>query len=1137
MAKPPSRKRPPSAQAVSVAPTPPSAGPASTNLPLPIIQFAANGNVLYPIDAVAGTTATLALPAGATHVMFYMEIMGQTEPVFEPVAVADGVNVVDISAQTISYCIGHTVQVRYEATVGSQVQKSFRLDLEVQQIREEDLRESLPVFAHVQYIHNDWVLDMATFSGDETIKVNAWPMIQAGQRLFINVAGDQHLPPFAFAWAARDHVVTAAEAIAGHVFEFKLSRAWMAQREDYSSLTVHMAVIFDGTAPVPAVPVDPIFETQLPKNALEFHPRTTARLLVDTTLHLPEPILVEAEGQSSIDPLKLLEGGTVRVCYEDMRGTDTISLSWASTSGDWAPIEPQNGVEEGCIDFHIPPLYVGMRLDNFALFSYTVTRDGEPYTSPLGQVRIKLPNFPKPQFLQSHGDKLDLSLLCCKDPDLYVAPWVFIGTTQLVYVAVTGTYADGSNARWVFFLDSPVTDEDVQQGWSRALPREELAKLKHGSELYTVFFVEFRPRKEGQPVYRMFPPLSLTVLTEPHLTLSAPELREAVNTGEAWVVNPVNTVDGAHMVVTYEGMCCGDTVCPTFSGTPGPGSPLLECRQPVEGESSLVFTVPPSAISANFEQDITLTYRVSRCDGSAWLSPPRTVEVLGISGLPKPVVMEATNGTLNLNHFTGDATATVDRWPYIALGQPCWLWVTGKLEDDTLYSFEVLEGVPVTSEWLTSGVYTPLPRLELEKLADCSDLEVHFAVNFNGQSDKHSATRFRRLELHVIQKELDLKAATVLEADGSDLTIWNGRFGVTVRVAYARMSRHQTISARWINPNGTILQLGSKSGDSDRGYVDFTAPREAVILGAGKTVLIDYTVTSDCQFAPSKTFALKISRPTRLPTPVVPQATGDILDLRTFDGDADITVEPWWFILPEQKVWLRGAGTHKDGSSYAFEVYLGKGVTAQELEDGLKDVLQRSELELLKNRSDLTFTCKVTADGSTSEGAAIEFPVLELNVRHRYYDYTDFDPDGESWNAWQKGPGAAHSSDLILKTGAVPGNPRGYYLFDYGNTNTSNPVTQREKLFKNYVELEQGRKYKFSAQIRDGSGVPNKPRLILVANGQDISAVTLPGTSWQLIEGVFEADSSTMRLSLDNLQMGVAPGNDFDVTQITVQEI
>lgn len=1116
---------------------------ATVELPYPQIQYAANNNILYPIDAIDGTRATIAFAGmGATPVTLYWAIRDQDEPVFEPIVrtgSTTGSIDIPIPWQWVSTCIGHTVLIWYTASVGGQLKQSLVLELEVQQIREQDLQASLPVFAHAQYIHSTWQLDMKAFSGDETIRVKAWPMIQAGQRLFINVAGDQHKPPFAFSWVARDHVVTAAEAIAGHIFEFKLARSWMARREDYSALTIHMAVIFDGTSPQPPVPVDPIYETQLPENAHEFHPRTTVLLFVDASLHLPEPKLVEAQGQAEVDPLKLLEGATVRVCYEDMRSTDSISLCWESTHGDCAPIPPQSGMDEGCIDFHIPPQFVGMRLDNFANFSYTVTRDGGEQASPDGVVWIPLPsNLPRPQILEAPFNSLDLGQMCCDDPvTIHVAPWPFIGTTQRVQLYIGGVYPDGSKARLYLFDGEPVSEEDIRNGWTRTLPRAELAALKHDSELYILFSVEFLPPRDSRPVYRAFPSLLVNLLTEPHLELPKPHLVEAVDCGaDGWIVNPVNTQDGAHIQVAYERMCPGDMVCPTFIGTPGPGSPGLECRVVAQGEQSLVFAVAPSAISANLRQQILLGYSVSRVCGGEWESPPQKVHVLDISGLPNLAVEQATGSTLDLSTFGGDASATVVAWPYIALGQPCWLWVTGELEDGSPYSFEVLEGVPVTEQWL-NGVEAPLPRHELQKLADCSAFEVHFAVNFNGQLDKDSAHRFPVLPLDIAQEGLELKAPTVCEAVGTQLTVYNGRDGVTVRVAYELINPSHTISVCWTRADGTCLPLMSKPGSSDPGYVDFHIPREAVIHGIGKTVKINYTVTSLCKVATSPDLDLQISVPVRLPTPVVPQATNNILDLRTFSADADITVQPWWFILPNQRVWLRGIGTREDGSPYIFNVYLGKVVTAAEVSAGLKQALRRIELELLKDLSTLTFTCKVTADGSSQESTAVVFPVLQQLLSKAFSDHTDFDPAGKGWNGWNRGPGATNPGDLVLKLGAVPGAANGYFLQDWGYTDTSDPATQRVKLFKDFSGLQVGRSYRFSAWIRDIPLLVNRPRLILTAQGVPISAEMLPPATWYLLQGVFQAKAATVRLTLDNLQMGGGPGNDYDVTGLTVTEM
>jgi len=724
----------------------------AVELPYPQILYAANNSILYPIDAETGTVATIKFTGmGTTPITLYWAIKDQEEPAFEPIVQSgspSGSIDIPILWQTISTCIGHTVLIWYTAIVGGQLKQSLVLELEIQDIRETDLRESLPVFAHARLEWNTLWLNMYEFQGDEIIRIKAWPMIQAGQRLFVTVAGDQHQVPYAFTWVAFDHVVQAEEANPEHVFEFRLARGWLARRQDYSALTTHMGVIWDGSAPVLPTPDDPVHENPLPLNAQDFHLRTTTLLRVDPALELPPPHLKE-----SVD------------C-----GTD------------------------------------------------------------------------------------------------------------------------------------------------------------------------------------------------------------------GWLVNPLNTVDGAHIVIAYEGMHAGDIVCPTFTGTAGAGSPALECRTVQEGESSLEFLVPPSAISANFKSPITLEYQVYYNGTGPWQSPSRVVKVLDLSGLPTPAVEQATGSTLDLNTFAGDATVTVSAWPYIALEQPCWLWVTGELEDGSPYSLAVLEGEPLTEEWLASGVNASLPRHELQKLADCGEFAVHFAVNFNGRSDKDSAKQFPVLSLDIAQEDLLLVAPTVREAVGSQLTVYNGRDGVTVRVAYELINPNHAISVCWKRADGSCLPLTSKPGSSDPKYVDFHVPPEAVIRGIGKTVKINYTVTSVCKIVTSPDLDLQISVPVRLPTPVVRQATNTILDLGTFAGNANITVEKWWFILPGQRVWLRGVGTRVDGTVYTINVSLGKQVTEAEVNAGLNEVLTRTELEMLRHNTPLVFTCKVSADGSINESEATEFPLLELTL-------------------------------------------------------------------------------------------------------------------------------------------------------------
>jgi len=519
------------------------------------------------------------------------------------------------------------------------------------------------------------------------------------------------------------------------------------------------------------------------------------------------------------------------------------------------------------------------------------------------------------------------------------------------------------------------------------------------------------------------------------------------------------------------------------------------------------------------------------------------VKVLGITGLPKSNIEQSTGNRLDLNTFRGDAKGVVPIWSYAIELDCCWMWVTGTLEDGSDYCFYVLEGVPLKAAWLHDGVDTPMDRTKLQKLADCSEFELHFAANFDGQCALEPAVEFRVRTFSIEQEALTLPPPRVCQAVDDQLTIWNGRNGVTVRVEYERISSLHTIGVKWVKPDGTSLPLESKPGNSDPGYVDFAIPREAVIQGAGKTILIHYIVTSTCKLAPSKTLALKISVPTRLPTPVVPEATspaaqGGVLDLRTFPADAHIAVNDenfdraWWFALEGQKGWLECTGTKEDGSSHTVHVMTDELITLSDVNNGLKRVLARSDLEGFRDKTPLTIVFKVNTDGSTSVSDAIEFPALLLTLRKRFSDITDFDPSKKGWNGWQKGAGAADPRDMVPKQ--VGGQ---HYLFDWGYTNTRDLATQREKLFKVFSDLEIGRTYTFSVDVRDNSGARPLPIIALVASGKEIVTPTLLDTRiWRTLKGVFTPSSSVVRLSIDNVQLGMG-GNDFDVTLLVVEEV
>ncbi|MDQ0653234.1 hypothetical protein [Pseudomonas cedrina] len=901
MAKKPISKKTSPAQAVSVAPAP-STRAATAELPVAIIEYAENNSLLYPLKAAQGTTAKLTLPAGSTRVIVHFAIKGQTCAIFPPINVPSG-DVADIPWQWISTCIGRTVRIWYEATVGGVRKTSLELDLEIQDMREEHLRESMPEFANAELEWGTSWLNMFNFKGDETIQIKAWPMIRPGSRLFVVVAGNEHNVPPLFKWVAFDHVVTEEEAHEGFVFELELLRPWLARLDDYSSCTCHLGVIWDGCEPeAPVSSVNP-----LPRNAQDFHQRSTVLLRVDAALDLNSPRLQQA-----------------------------------------VQISPGN-----------------------------------------------------------------------------------------------------------------------------------------------------------------------------------------------WQVSPANTTQGGHVIVAYPGMTVGDHVCVQASG-PNYGPVSLGCQDVKPGDVSLSFDAAPEIFAALFCQQLTLGYSVQFNNYPPQNSPECVIQVLGPQ-LTKPCIEQATGRTLDLKTFKDDATLLVPIWDYAAVGQCVWVWIIGTLEDGCSYQFFVLMDKPLTADWLANGVDATIIRAKLQKLEDCSDFELHAAVIFDGSCDLATAFEFPVQTFDLDQEDLVLDAPDVREAVGNKLTIYNGRNGMTVRVAYARISDNHQIQLNVKRPDGTYIPLLPQPGDSNRGYVEFSIDRTEAIHASGETLTINYTVTSACKLQTSEDLDLEVSVPVRLTTPEVRQATppgtqGGILDLRTFAGDADVALLNWWFMLIGQRGWLECSGPLWDGSTYTFKVMDGELITAADVTNGLSRVLKRQELENYETGVELTFRFKMTADGSSDVTKAIDFPELKLIFRKRLFDATGFDPNGRGWNGWQRGAGATHPADLRRDYGAYPwGN--GYWLTNWGYTDTSNPGTQSEILFKVFNNLEPGLLYTFHVWVRDDNGVPNPSRLVLRANGVDITPVITPDTTWYKLEGTFIPSTTTVRLSFNNLRMGAGPGNDFRVTWLRVWNV
>jgi hypothetical protein len=621
---------------------------------------------------------------------------------------------------------------------------------------------------------------------------------------------------------------------------------------------------------------------------------------------------------------------------------------------------------------------------------------------------------------------------------------------------------------------------------------------------------------------------SVALIVDAKIDKPPPHSRQSVEYNGEWCLNPALTTNGGNVDVPNLDTYAGDRFCFYRSG-PGHTSKPLGCVTIENDGEPATIELSPCDIACFFNEKMTLTYTLEFPNSEEpQQSPERVINVLVPQFLHSDIE-EATSGTVDLRTFPGDATAVVEVWSYADCAKCCWMWITGEREDGSAYRFDILMDTLVTDAWKANGVVTPILRAELQKLADCSEFKLHFAVSFCDQCDLATAIEFPVKTFNLEQEALVLPQPTVLEAVGSNLTVYNGKDGVTVRVKYPLISHKHQISVCWKRSDGTCLPLASKPGDSGLGHTDFDISREAVIHGIGKTVTINYTVTSACKLQTSDDRELGISVPVRLPTPVIAQATppatnGGILDLATFSGNANVSVALWWFILTGQRVWLRAIGTKATGGAHTINVYLGKVVSATEVSAGLADILKRADLDLLADGSSLTVTCKVTPDGGSNENSAIVFQSLTVDIRKPLDDYTTF--TGGNWNNWRAG--AAANGEM--KSDVVFGKP-------CVSNGTLSVAYAGAVLYKYFTGLRVGRTYQFSIEACTYNGAAPYPVLSL---STDAGTVTPPTTfssmSWKLLSGSFVATASTMRLNVNSwVTEGAPSGMDYAITNNRVK--
>jgi len=217
-------------------------------------------------------------------------------------------------------------------------------------------------------------------------------------------------------------------------------------------------------------------------------------------------------------------------------------------------------------------------------------------------------------------------------------------------------------------------------------------------------------------------------------------------------LNPIDGLNGVDINASYSSMNPDrDMIRLKWLGAPGAGT-SDDLELPGSPTGTVQFHLPPSVIGANIAKTVSVEYEVTRYT----LTTPSQMLDLYVSDfqdpeneLPHPHVPQAQNNVLDLMTFSGDAKAVLAIWPYIALKQRLWFYLTGQTSSGASHTIPLITGQEITPTQVSSGLNESLLRSELMKLGHSTPARVICKVAFDGSENEDTACVFPQLPLTI----------------------------------------------------------------------------------------------------------------------------------------------------------------------------------------------------------------------------------------------------------------------------------------------------------------------------------------------------------------------------------------------------
>lgn len=459
---------------------------------------------------------------------------------------------------------------------------------------------------------------------------------------------------------------------------------------------------------------------------------------------LDAPEVIEAtKSPDQLAPEAAIDGATIRVAFMEMGPSDRIRVEWRGIDDIGTHTETKDGSVNKVLYFTVATAVVGANIHPGGRdieVQYFLIRGAREIPSQVLNLRLlTLVTKPVP-LIDGIGDVPFIDLFSLVNTArTRTAPWLFIHRDQRVWMEYRGTFAGGGAFVEKTYTADRLGEVDEVAGLSPPAPVDELKDLQDDSILTITVMASFdRGLIEANAVTMEVKEYRVRALPG---TLPHPTLVGADGTGAIVSVNPLTIEHNRSVKVSFRPMHTSDDITLRWVCQDGV-IPYIAPQKGLVGET-VVFPISTEILARSVNSTVQLGYSIVR-NGHTVESEVQTVYVGPVStNLPTPALNGRTSGIVDLIQFTGEALASVAKWPLSAAGayaQRVWLICTSPDAAEPLY---VLANQAINASEQANGLLNiPVSRAWLQGLSYDSAVTVTCKVTYDGSQLESKAVAF-----------------------------------------------------------------------------------------------------------------------------------------------------------------------------------------------------------------------------------------------------------------------------------------------------------------------------------------------------------------------------------------------------------